>query len=77
MLWAADNAQVPAETAQVVYTASELRDLVGLTPDRLRAIHAVKKALDCELMAVGADDVATTDGSASHRGPQNTHKWHG
>ena len=55
ILWVADNAEVPAGNTLVVYRADELKQLVGLTPDEIRRLHAVKKALDGEIM-VNDDD---------------------
>jgi hypothetical protein len=51
VLFAADNAEVDAEAAEVVYRASELRHLVGMPCERLRAVHAAKKAVDGELVS--------------------------
>ena len=50
VLWAADNAQVPADNTLVVYREAELRQMAGRSPEELRAIHATKKALDGEVI---------------------------
>jgi len=51
ILFAADDAQIPPDNSLVAYRESELRQLVGLTPEEIRRIHAVKKALDGEVVA--------------------------
>ena len=56
ILWVADNAEVPAENTLVAYRADELKQLVGLSPDEIRRLHAVKKALDGELMVNDEDE---------------------
>ena len=56
ILWVADNAEVPAENTLVVYRADELTQLVGLSPDGIRRLHAVKKELDGELLDVDDDE---------------------
>ena len=50
VLWAADNAEIPADNDLVVYRESELRELVGCEPEVLRAIHKVKSDLDGEIV---------------------------
>ena len=50
VIWAADNAQVPPETDQVIYRASELKELVGVPPEQLRKIHLLKKTRDWEVV---------------------------
>jgi hypothetical protein len=50
VLLAADDAQVPADGALVVYRASELRHLVGRTPAQVQALHVVKVALDGQVV---------------------------
>ena len=50
VIWAADNAQVPPETDQVVYQASELKELAGMSPEQLRKIHMLKKTRDWEVV---------------------------
>ena len=50
VIFAADNAKLPADTPLVVYRTAELRELVGASPERLRAVHATKRALDGELI---------------------------
>ena len=50
VIWAADNAQVPPETDQVIYRASELKELVGVPPEQLRKIHMLKKTRDWEVV---------------------------
>ena len=50
VLWAADNAEVPADNELVVYQASELKALIGMPPDRLRKMHAIKKMFDGEVL---------------------------
>ena len=49
-LMAADNAEVPADTPLVVYRAAELQLLLGATPEKLQAVHQLKKAFDGEVM---------------------------
>ena len=56
ILWVADNAEVPPGNTLVVYRADELKQLVGLTPDEVRHLHAVKKELDGELLDVDDDE---------------------
>ena len=55
VLFAADTAVLPQNNRLVVYRARELTELVGLPPEQLRAIHAVKKSLDGELLAYAED----------------------
>ena len=43
VLFVADTAVLPQNNRLVVYRAGELTELVGLPPEQLRAIHAVKK----------------------------------
>ena len=50
VIWAADNAQVPPETDQVIYRASELKELAGISPEQLRKIHMLKKTRDWEVV---------------------------
>ena len=50
VVFAADGADVPADTPGIVYRASELRHLVACPPEHLRRIHAVKHAFDGELI---------------------------
>ena len=56
VVWVADTTVVPEATAEVVYKESELRRLVKMPPDQIRAIHAVKKELDGELLDAGSDE---------------------
>ena len=56
ILWVADNAEVPPGNTLVVYRADELKQLVGLSPDEIRHLHAVKKELDGELLDVVDDE---------------------
>ena len=56
VLFAADNAVLPQNNRLVVYRARELIELVGLPPEQLRAIHAVKKSLDGELLSYAEDE---------------------
>ena len=56
VLFAADTAVLPQNNRLVVYRAYELTELVGLPPEQLRAIHAVKKSLDGELLAYAEDE---------------------
>jgi len=51
VLWVADDVEIPADNDLVVYRETELRQLVGKTPTQLRAIHAVKRAIDGEIVA--------------------------
>jgi hypothetical protein len=53
VLWARDGVEVPAGNTLVVYRESELRQVVGRTPDRVKAIHQAKRALDGELSEAG------------------------
>ena len=63
ILWVADNAEVPADNTLVIYRAHELTQLVGLTADEIRRIHAVKKELDGELVVLDdeGDRIWATD----------------
>ena len=56
VLWAADTAEIPKDNALVVYRESELRELVGRSPDALRAIHRCKRCLDMELVEPCAEE---------------------
>ena len=58
VLLAADNAVLPQNNHLVVYRACELTGLVGRPPETLRAMHAVKKHLDGELLSCGEEDEA-------------------
>ena len=58
VLWAADNAVVPPDSPLVVYRASELRAAWGMSPERLRAVHAVKKAMDGDIVAADEEGEA-------------------
>ena len=44
------------EMVEVVYKEAELRQLVGKTPEELRAIHAVKQVFDGEILSPNTDD---------------------
>jgi hypothetical protein len=55
VVWVADTV-VPEATAEVVYKESELRRLVKMPPDQIRAMHAVKKEFDGELLDAGSDE---------------------
>ena len=50
VIWAADNAQAPPETDQVIYRASELKELACMSPEQLRKIHMLKKTRDWEVV---------------------------
>jgi hypothetical protein len=50
VIFAADNAEVPADTPLVVYRAAELQLLLGATPEKLQAVHQLKKAFDGEVV---------------------------
>jgi len=52
VLWAADNAQLPAENTKVVYRATELKEVVGMPAAQLQRLHLVKKDLDGEVLSV-------------------------
>lgn len=52
ILFAADHATIPEDNSLVIYRQSELKQLVGCSPERLRAIHASKQVLDGELVEV-------------------------
>ena len=56
ILWVADNTKVPTGNTLIVYRADELKQLVGLSPDEIRHLHAVKKELDGELLDVDDDE---------------------
>ena len=63
VLWAADNAVVPPGASLVVYRATELIAVRGISPQRLWAIHTVKKVLDGEIVPadVEGDDIPVRD----------------
>ena len=46
VIFAADNAEVPEDTPLVVYRTNEMRELLGASPETLRAAHEVKKVFD-------------------------------
>jgi hypothetical protein len=50
VIFAADNAEVPEDTPLVVYRAAELRELLGATPEKIRAVHEVKRSFDGEVV---------------------------
>ncbi len=50
VVWLADNAEVPEDTPPIVYRAAELRKLVGASPEKLRAVHQMKKNFDGEVV---------------------------
>jgi hypothetical protein len=50
VLWLADGVEPPEGTGLVVYRESELHLLAGKTPERLRAIHLAKRAIDGEVI---------------------------
>ena len=56
VIWAADNAQVPPETHQVVYRACELRELVGMPAEWLQRLHVAKKTLNAKITAAENDN---------------------
>jgi hypothetical protein len=62
VLFAADNAQIPADNNLVVYRAVERVKLVGASAEMLKAVHAVKKQLDGEVIgqpqAIARDEMA-------------------
>tara|TARA_Y100001951_G_scaffold99951_1_gene102628 strand:+ start:272 stop:538 length:267 start_codon:yes stop_codon:yes gene_type:complete len=49
VLFAADDAEIPSDNDLVVYCESELRELVGKTPQQLKSIHDVKKAFEGDI----------------------------
>lgn len=52
VLFAADNAALPADTGgRVVYRARELALLAGVTPEHLRRIHEAKRVFGGEVVA--------------------------
>lgn len=53
VLFAADNAEIPPDNALVVYRESELRQVVGRSPEEMRKIHLVKKMIDGEIIDNG------------------------
>jgi hypothetical protein len=57
VLFAADNAQIPADNSLVVYRAAERQKLAGASPGMLKAVHAVKKQLDGEVVEPTEDAV--------------------
>jgi hypothetical protein len=50
VIFAADNAEVPDDTPLIVYRAAEMRELLGASPEMLRAAHQVKKNFDGEVV---------------------------
>ena len=50
VVWLADGAVAPKDTAEVAYCEQELRRLEDQSPAMVRAAHAVKKALDGQLL---------------------------
>ena len=56
VIWAADNAQVPPETHQVVYRVCELRELGGMPAEWLQRLHVAKKTLNAKLIAAENDN---------------------
>ncbi|MDA0337103.1 MAG: hypothetical protein O2782_18225 [bacterium] len=50
VVWVSDAVEITEEVAEIVYRESELRQMVGQSPDEVRAIHALKRALDGELI---------------------------
>jgi hypothetical protein len=50
VVWVADKATVEPDTEEVIYREAELRKLVGRSPAEMRAIHAVKRAVDGEVV---------------------------
>jgi hypothetical protein len=46
VLFVADGAEVPANNELVVYLESELRLVIGMSPELLRAVHLTKKVFD-------------------------------
>jgi hypothetical protein len=65
VVWAADNAEVPEDTPEVVYRESELRLLVGLAPAEVRAIHAAKRSFDGEVVE-GSPELDSEQAIPSH-----------
>lgn len=53
ILQVADDAQIPADNDLVVYRPAELHLLNGVSPGWVKAVHAVKKALDGEVIEPG------------------------
>ncbi len=50
ILFATDTAQIPPNNTLVVYRASELVQLVGISPASLRAIHLTKVVMECDVV---------------------------
>ena len=50
VVWLADGAETPPGTSEVVYREAELRQLVGMAPEQVRAVHVVKRSLDGEIV---------------------------
>ena len=50
VVWAADNALIAADVDEVIYRETELRQLQGLSPAELRAVHMAKTNLDGEVI---------------------------
>ena len=52
VIWAADNVatSLSSQKKYVVYRAAELKELRGASPERLRAIHELKRTGDWELL---------------------------
>ena len=51
VIFAADNAEVPEDTPLAVYRTNEMRELLGASPEMLRAAHQVRKVFDGEIVA--------------------------
>lgn len=65
VVWLADGAEVPKDTAEVAYCEQELHQLEGQAPAMVRAVHATKRALDGRLLfhpEAGQEDGVTQPG---------------
>ena len=65
VLWAADNVKVEMQPGRVVYRASELKELVGVTPEHLQRIHLVKQRLNGEVISNKEDSQNGKDPSST------------
>ena len=63
-LWAADNAGFQKTNTLVVYRERELKEIVGRSAEKLRALHRCKCVLDMELVAPGEEEGERIDAEA-------------
>ena len=70
VLFVADGAEVPADNTLPVYRQSELRQLAGMAPEQLKAIHAVKQAFEGEVVSTEEGvDMGLVDALQAGEGP--------